>query len=119
MPSSLLTELAGTPQNPSKLPPISGLLQLPPYSPERNPQENIWQYLRQNALANRAYETYDNIVSACCKAWNDLIDLPETIKSIASREWFQCVSSIGPLVSGDTLAHTGALAHDFKDPDKR
>ena len=76
-----------------KTPDNISLLRLPAYSPEQNPQENIWQYLRQNALANRAYETYDTIVTACCKAWNDLIDLPDTIKSIASREWFQCVSS--------------------------
>jgi len=27
------------------------LLPLPPYSPELNPQENIWQFLRQNYLA--------------------------------------------------------------------
>ena len=69
------------------------LLRLPAYSPELNPQENIWQYLRQNALANRVYETYDTIVTACCKAWNDFIELPDTIKSIASREWLQCVST--------------------------
>jgi transposase len=64
------------------------LLRRPAYSPKLSPQENIWQYLRQNAPANRVYETYDDIAAACCKAWNDLIDLPNTIKSIASREWF-------------------------------
>ena len=69
------------------------LLRLPPYSPELNPQENIWQYLGQNALANRVCENYEAIVTACCKAWNDLIELPDTITSIANREWFQCVSS--------------------------
>jgi transposase len=66
---------------------------LPPYSSELNSQENIWQYLRQNALANRVYETYKAIVDACCEAWDKLIALPETIKSIATREWFACVSS--------------------------
>jgi len=28
------------------------LLHLPPYSPELNPAENIWQSLRQNYLSN-------------------------------------------------------------------
>jgi hypothetical protein len=56
-------------------------------------QENICQCLRQNALANRTYKTHDNIVTAGYKAWNDLIDLTDTIKSIASRAWFQCVNS--------------------------
>jgi transposase len=63
------------------------LLLLPPYSPELNPQENIWQYLRQNYLANRVFETYEAIVDACCAAWNSLTDQPERITSIATREW--------------------------------
>ena len=49
------------------------LLTLPPYSPELNPIENIWQFLRQNHLANRVFESYDSIVAACCDAWNALI----------------------------------------------
>lgn len=76
-----------------KIPYNISLLRLPPYSPELNPQENVWQYLRQNALANRVYENYEAIVNACCKAWNDLIELPEVITSIATREWLQYVKS--------------------------
>ncbi len=63
------------------------LLHLPPYSPELNPQENVWQYLRQNFLANRIYENYDAIVEASCKAWNALMDLPEVIRSIGTRDY--------------------------------
>ncbi|MBV8588646.1 MAG: transposase, partial [Acetobacteraceae bacterium] len=59
-------------------------LPLPRYSPELNPVENIWQFLRQNYLANSVYETYDAIVGACCDAWNALAAAPETIRSIAS-----------------------------------
>ena len=71
-----------------KTPDNISLLRLPAHSPELSPQENIWQYPRQNALANRTYETYDKIVTACCKAWNHLIALPDTIKFTASRDWF-------------------------------
>jgi hypothetical protein len=46
------------------------LLHLPPYSPELNPQENIWQFLRQTYLSNRVLDGYEAIVDACCKAWN-------------------------------------------------
>ncbi len=46
------------------------LLTLPPYSPELNPVENIWQFLRQNRLANRVFDSYETIVAACCEAWN-------------------------------------------------
>ncbi len=63
------------------------LLPLPPKSPELNPVENIWQYLRQNWLSNRVFEDYDAILEAGCQAWNRLIDQPETIMSIGLRDW--------------------------------
>ena len=63
------------------------LLHLPPYAPELNPVENIWQYLRRNKLAHRLYNTYEAIVDACCDAWNTLIAEPDTITSITAREW--------------------------------
>ena len=69
------------------------LLKLPPYSPELNAQENIWQYLRQNFLAGRIFDTYDAIVDACSIAWKALIDESGRITSIASRDWLKCVSS--------------------------
>jgi hypothetical protein len=69
------------------------LLFLPPYSPELNAQENIWQYLRQNFLAGRIFDTYDAIVDACCTAWNALISETGRITSIASRDWLMCVCS--------------------------
>jgi len=63
------------------------LLHLPSYSPELNPVENVWQYLRQNFLSNRVFADYEAIVQACCDAWNALIDLPDRITSIATRSW--------------------------------
>ena len=41
------------------------LLKLPPYAPELNPAENIWEYLRGNALSHQIWETYEDIVNAC------------------------------------------------------
>ena len=69
------------------------LLKLPPYSPELNAQENIWQFLHQNFLAGRIFDTYDAIVDACCNAWKALIAETGRIHSIASRNWMQYVSS--------------------------
>jgi len=76
-----------------KLPDNLSLLPLPPYSPELNPVENIWQFLRQNHLANRVYDDYTAIVDACCDAWNALIALPDTIRSIATRKWAETVNA--------------------------
>jgi len=69
------------------VPPNITLMALPPYSPELNPIENVWQFLRQNRLANRVFDNYDAIVDACCEAWNDLLAAPERVVSITSRGW--------------------------------
>ena len=76
-----------------RLPDNISFLVLPPYSPELNPQENIWQYLRQNYLASRVFNTYTAIVDACCDAWNALMAQPAVVASIATRTWAKQVSS--------------------------
>jgi hypothetical protein len=63
------------------------LLPLPPYSPELNPMENVWDYLRGNKLSHAVWDTYDEIVEACAKAWRFLIDDADRIRSIAHRDW--------------------------------
>ena len=68
------------------------LLKLPPYAPELNPAENIWEYLRGNTLSQQVWETYDAIVDACCDAWNGLMQKPEIIRSIATRKWAQVMN---------------------------
>jgi transposase len=63
------------------------LLSLPPYAPELNPMENVWEFLRSNRLCALIWETYDTIIKACRDAWNFLIDDPDRIRSIGTREW--------------------------------
>jgi len=63
------------------------IILLPSRSPELNPVENIWQYLRANWLSNRVFENYEAIVDAGCQAWNKLITQPQTITSIGTRNW--------------------------------
>jgi DDE superfamily endonuclease len=63
------------------------LLHLPPRSPELNPTENIWQYLRQTWLSNRVFDSYAHICQACREAWNKLTAETGRIASIATREW--------------------------------
>jgi hypothetical protein len=70
-----------------KAPSNISLLPLPPRSPELNPQENIWQFMRTNWLSNRVFKSFDDIVDHCCYAWNTLIDQPWKIMSIARRDW--------------------------------
>ena len=63
------------------------LLFVPPKSPERNPVENIWPYLRQTWRANRVFDTYDAIRDAGWQAWTNLIAPPDVITSIGTRDW--------------------------------
>lgn len=63
------------------------LLPLPPRCPELNPTENIWQYMRDNWLSNLVFDSYDQILHACCEAWNKLVAMPQTITSIGLRHW--------------------------------
>ena len=63
------------------------IVPLPAKCPELNPQENVWQFMRDNWLSNRIFTSYDNIVDHCCYAWNKLIDRPWRIMSIGMRDW--------------------------------
>ena len=63
------------------------LLTLPPYSPELNPVENVWQYLRADWRAISVFDSYDAIVDACCIAWNRFANDPATVTSITTRTW--------------------------------
>jgi transposase len=63
------------------------LLPLPPRSPELNPVENVWRFLRGNRLSNRVFRGYDDIVAHCSDAWNELVEQPWHIKSIGRRSW--------------------------------
>ena len=61
------------------------LLPPPPRSPELNPVENVWQFLRNNRLSDRVLRGHDHIVVHCCDARNELMDQPRKIRSIGRR----------------------------------
>ena len=63
------------------------LMKLPPYAPELNPMENVWDYLRGNKLSSLVWDGYDAILNACEDAWNFLATDPERIVSIGTRDW--------------------------------
>jgi len=84
----LLLDQAGWHLSPKlKVPGNITLLPLPSKSPELNPVENIWQYMRDNWLSNRVFTSYSDILDHCCAAWNRLTDQPWRIMSIGLRDW--------------------------------
>ena len=63
------------------------LLRLPPYSPELNPCEQVWRYLKEHFLSNRCFADYDAILDAVCQACNRLRVDKQRILSWCTRKW--------------------------------
>lgn len=63
------------------------LIPLPPYSPELNPMELVWLYLKSHYLANRVYADHDARYEAGIDAWNRFTDDPERVRSVCRAAW--------------------------------
>ena len=48
------------------------ILLLPPYSPELNPIENLWHYMKSHYTSNRTYDDYDHLLDAIGGSWRSL-----------------------------------------------
>jgi transposase len=60
------------------------LLPLPPYSPELNPVERVWLYLRERYLSHRVLDGYAAVLEAACRAWNALLGEPGRLTSLTA-----------------------------------
>jgi transposase len=67
------------------------LIRLPPYSPELNPAEQIWNILRRNYFANRVFDSLD---AATAQAEPTRIDTTPSTADLSCREDFVGVVSI-------------------------
>jgi len=47
-----------------QIPPNIEIIYLPPYSPELNPVERLWLYIKQNTIKNKIYETLNDLEEA-------------------------------------------------------
>jgi hypothetical protein len=69
------------------------LVPLPPYSPELNPVERVWLYLRERFLSLRVFADDRAIVDACCEAWRRLVAEPGRLRSLCDQPWIRKVTS--------------------------
>ena len=65
------------------------LILLPSYSPELNPVERVWLFLRERYLSHRLLDSYDAIVDALCIAWNKIS--PTRMTSLTSYPYLNQV----------------------------
>jgi transposase len=70
-----------------KIPANITLLHLPPYSPELNPIERIWGYLRSHHLSNRIYRDYNELFEQTTAAWNLLSDA--RLQTLTATGWLR------------------------------
>ena len=61
------------------------LLYLPAYSPELNPVERLWCWLKEHHLSNRIYRDYQDLLDAAGQAWNSLT--AQRIQSVCRTSW--------------------------------
>jgi hypothetical protein len=60
------------------------LVPLPPYSPELDPVERVWLYLRERFLSHRVLDGYPAVLDAACRAWNALAAEPGRLASLTA-----------------------------------
>ena len=66
-PISLIMDGAGWHRSQKlKIPENIEIIYLPPYSPELNPVERLWLYIKQKTIKNKVYETIEVLEEAIC-----------------------------------------------------
>jgi transposase len=63
------------------------LLSLPPYSPELNPVEHIWDDLREKEFHNRVFDNIDSLEDHPEKALHEMENDHDRIRSIVAWPW--------------------------------
>jgi transposase len=79
----MLTDGAGWHKSKSlRIPENIRLLPLPPYSPELNPVEHLWDDLREKAMFNKTFKSLDYVEQALCHRIETLRNKPEQLRSM-------------------------------------
>jgi len=72
-----------------RVPPNITLLLLPPYSPELNPAEHIWDHLRENYFGNEVFDSLDRVEDTLCSALHDLGKDNKLVSSLTYFDWLK------------------------------
>src|SRR5260370_8986098 len=64
-----------------------GLFTLPPYSPELNPVEHLWDDLREKSFHNRVFDSIDALEHHLCDSLRNLELDHQRVRSIVASPW--------------------------------
>jgi len=67
------------------------LIRLPPYSPELNPAEQIWNILRRNYFANRVFESLDAATDQAEFGLAEMAANKAAMKSLTNWPWINAI----------------------------
>jgi transposase len=70
-----------------KAPANLSLLKLPPYAPELNPIEHVWDELREKFFHNQVFKSLKALEDQLSMALRHLEENPKTVASIVSWPW--------------------------------
>lgn len=65
------------------------ILLLPPYSPELNPVERLWLYLKSHFLSNRVFADYDHLLQVGGDAYRAVEPQRQLLTSICAAPWLR------------------------------
>lgn len=74
-----------------KIPKNVSLLFLPPYSPELNPAEQIWNILRRDYFANRVFDSLDAATEQAERGLTNMATDKSAIRQLTNWSWISAI----------------------------
>ena len=59
----------------------------PPYSPELNPVEHLWEHIREKYFWNRSWDSIEALEQALCNALREVSASKEKVRSLSAFNW--------------------------------
>ncbi len=74
-----------------KVPENVSMIRLPPYSPELNPAEQIWNVLRRDYFANRVFDSSDAATDQAERGLSEMAANMSAIRSLTNWPWISAI----------------------------
>lgn len=66
-------------------------LYLPPYSPQLNPVEHLWEYIKERkGFNNKIFNSLEDVVDKLAEALHEIEQEKDVIKSMCNFKWLSC-----------------------------